>query len=283
MPRLTGRLSSAWIVFAMASAFGPWSEPTRAAEVATKQIADLTYDIYVGGLRIFSFNVEMVLQPDRYRVTAAGETRGMVGWVYAWNLKLAAEGLDRNGRIEPQLYRAETQWKSRQRKIALGFSESGRYDLNQEPPPEPDPDIEGELPESLPQGTVDPLSFAIAASRALAESGRCDQTVPVFDGQRRFDAVVKDLGPTVLPPNPYSIYQGPAVRCSLGIARISGFRKSLRSARESGAEPPAIWMASIRPDQPPVPVRYEGEIKLGKIVVHLTDAEYRVESAGAVE
>ena len=94
---------------------------------------------------------------------------------------------------------------------------------------------------------------------------------------------MKDLGPTVLPPNPYSIYQGPAVRCSLGIARISGFRKSLRSARESGAEPPAIWMASIRPDLPPVPVRYEGEIKLGKIVVHLTDAEYRVESAGAIE
>jgi hypothetical protein len=36
-------------------------------------------------------------------------------------------------------------------------------------------------------------------------------------------------------------------------------------------------MASLRPDLPPIPVRYEGEIKLGKIVVHLTRAEFRTE------
>jgi hypothetical protein len=145
--------------------------------------------------------------------------------------------------------------------------------LKQDPPPEPDPDIEGALPATLPDGIVDPLSFALSASRSLAQSGRCDQTVPVFDGQRRSNAIVKQLGPTVLPPNQYSMYQGPAMRCSLGIERISGFRKSLRTNQES--EPPVLFMASVLRDLPPVPVRYESEIKLGKMIVHLVKADFR--------
>ncbi|MDQ7250009.1 DUF3108 domain-containing protein [Dongia sedimenti] len=278
MPRLIGRLACLGFVVAFAVGLAPG--PTR-AQVVSAQIADLTYDVYVGGLHVFSFDVEMALQPGRYRVNAAGETRGMVGWLYDWNLNLAAEGVDRNGRIQSQLYVSESDWKSRERKVQLGFAGGGRYDLKQDPPPEPDPDIEGALPETLPVGTVDPLSFAIAASRSLAETGRCDQTLPVFDGQRRFDAIVKHLGAATLTPNKYSIYQGPAVRCSLGIARISGFRKSLRASSGSDAAPPIVWMASIRQDLPPVPVRYEGDIRLGKMVVHLTDAKFRVESAAA--
>ena len=62
--------------------------------------------------------------------------------------------------------------------------------------------------------------------------------------------------------------------------RISGFRKSWRSSRQWDADssaPPTIWIAPIRPGLPPVPVRYEGAIALGNIVVHLTKAEARTE------
>jgi hypothetical protein len=275
MPRRTGRR----FLPAIALALGLLPGQVLAAEAAPARSADLTYDVYVGGLHIFSFDVALSLQPESYRVTAAGETRGMIGWFTTWTVKLQADGLDQNGRIVPQLYRAESQWQSLHRITELGFAEGGRYDLKVTPPPEPDPDIEGELPESLPDGIVDPLSFALAASRALQQNGRCDQTVPVFDGQRRYDLAVKQIGEIVLPPNGYSIYQGPALRCSLGIERISGFRKSLRSSREQVSGPPVIWMASVRPELPPLPVRYEGEIKLGKIVVHLTGVKLRSESS----
>jgi len=286
MPRLTGRLTFS-IGLAMASVVSLSSGPTRAGEVEalSARIVDLTYDVYLGGLHIFSFDVDMTLQPDSYRVAAEGRTRGMVGWLYEWDVKLAAEGLDHNGRIEPRRYVAETEWQHRQRTVHLGFAEGGRYDLQRNPPPEPDPDIEGGLPETLPEGIVDPLSFAVAASRAVEESGRCDQTVPVFDGQRRFDLSVKEVEETTLPPNGYSIYQGPAVRCSLSMERISGFRKSWRSSRQwdaGSSAPPTIWVASIRQDLPPVPVRYEGAIALGNMVIHLTAAEVRTEPAGAV-
>jgi hypothetical protein len=277
MPDLNRRLSPAAIGLALA---GLLAVPATAAPA---QVADLTYDVYVGGLHIYSFDVEMTLLADRYRMTAKGETRGMVGMVYTWNMNLAAEGVDSEGRMAPQRYQAESQWQSRQRRVDLGFTPDGRYDLRQDPPPEPDPDIEGGLPESLPKNTVDPLTFAVAATRALQETGRCDQTIPVFDGQRRFDATVRHIGEATLEPNDYSVYQGPAVRCSLSINRISGFRKSVRAKQPRSTEPPTLWAATIREGLPPVPVRYEGEIPLGKIVIHLSGAEFRTEAASLTE
>ena len=95
--------------------------------------------------------------------------------------------------------------------------------------------------------------------------------------------IVTNIGPATLKPNRYSIYQGPAMRCGLDIERISGFRKSLRAKREKEerSTPPTIWVAQIKPELPPIPVRYDGEIGLGKIVVHLTNASFRTESAAA--
>lgn len=276
MPRLIGRIASTGLGFVLLLSAGSG----LAAEAAAAQVADLKYDVYVGGLHIYSLDVEMRLQSGRYHLTARGGTQGMVGMVYTWDTDLAADGLDQNGQVEAQRYVSKTQWQNRRRTVALGFGADGRYALQQDPAPEPDPDIEGGLPSSLPTGVVDPLSFAISAARALAKTGRCNQTVPVFDGQRRFNVIVTHLGPATLQPNRYSIYQGPAMRCGLGIERISGFRKSLRAKREKEerSTPPTIWVAQVRPELPPIPVRYDGEIALGKIVVHLTDATFRTES-----
>ncbi|WP_119303697.1 DUF3108 domain-containing protein [Dongia deserti] len=285
MLRPTARLTFLCVGLALATAASLSSVPARAATASPARVIDLTYDVYLGGLHIFTFDVDMTLQPDQYRVTAEGGTRGTVGWLYKWDMKLAAEGLDQNGRIEPRRYVAETDWQSNQRTVHLGFAEGGRYDLQQTPPPEPDPDIEGGLPETLPDGIVDPLSLAVAASRTLKENGHCSQTVPVFDGRRRFDLVMQHVDEAMLPPSEYSIYQGPAVRCSFSMKRISGFRKSWRSGRQwddDSSAPPTIWVASIQQDLPPVPVRYDGAIRLGRIVVHLTNAQVRTEPANAM-
>lgn len=276
---LSARAALVALGLAIAGAAGP----AHAADGAPARTLDLTYGVYLGGLHIFTFDVDMTLRPGRYRVTAEGQTEGMVGWLYEWQTRLAAEGFDRNGRIEARRYVVDSNWQSNQRTVNLGFAGNGRYSLQEAPPQEPDPDIEGELPQSLPEGTVDPLSLAIAASRALQENGRCDQTLPVFDGRRRYDLTLRHIDQATLPASAYSVYQGPAVRCSFSMKRISGFRKSWRTKRQVDAETsaPTIWVAPIRPDLPPVPVRYDGAIALGNIVIHLTRANVRTGSSEA--
>jgi hypothetical protein len=280
---VTARLAAFCVAATVASALSP--AQALAAESATARSLDLTYDVYLGGLHIFTFDVDMTLQPDRYRVAAEGATQGMVGWMYEWRTSLSAEGRERDGRIEPERYDAASNWQGNQRTVQLGFAGDGGYELERTPPPEPDPDVEGGLPETLPEGTVDPLSLAVAASQALVETGRCDQTVPVFDGQRRYDLTLTQIDEATVPPSEYSAYRGPAVRCGLSMKRISGFRKSWKSKRQWDAptSAPTLWVAAIRPDLPPVPVRYDGAIMLGNIVIHLTKADVRAhsEEAGA--
>lgn len=276
---VTARLFAFCAAVVLASALSPAA--ARAAERAAARTLDLTYDVYLGGLHIFTFDVDMTLQPDRYRVAAEGATQGMVGWMYGWQTSLSAEGRERNGRIAPERYDAESNWQGNQRTVQLGFAGDGGYELERTPPPEPDPDVEGGLPETLPEGTVDPLSLAVAASQALVETGRCDQTVPVFDGQRRYDLTLTQIDEATLPASEYSVYQGRAVRCGISMKRISGFRKSWKSKRQWDAptSAPTLWVAAIRPDLPPVPVRYDGAIALGNIVIHLTKADVRAEPA----
>lgn len=274
---VTARLFAFCAAVVLASALSPAA--ARAAERAAARTLDLTYDVYLGGLHIFTFDVGMTLQPDRYRVAAEGATQGMVGWMYEWQTRAAAEGRERDGRIEPERYDVESNWQGNQRTVQLGFAGDGGYQLERTPPPEPDPDVEGGLPATLPEGTVDPLSLAVAASQALVETGRCDQTVPVFDGQRRYDLTLTQIDEATVPTSEYSVYQGPAVRCGISMKRISGFRKSWKSKRQWDAptSAPTLWVAAIRPDLPPVPVRYDGAIMLGNIVIHLTKADVRAE------
>jgi hypothetical protein len=286
MPRQTSRLILVCTGLLLAAG------PLRAAETppaapastgaAAGRVMDLSYEVYLGGLHIFSLNVDMALRPGSYSVAAAGGTRGMIGWIYKWDIKLAAEGADSVGAIRPKSYASETDWQSTPKTMKLSFGEGGSYDVQRKPPEEIDVADEGELPATLPANAVDPLSLAVAATRALAASGKCAQTLPVFDGKRRYDLIVKDLGEATIAKNSYSIYQGPALRCGFTMERISGFSKKRRYARqwdEESSAAPTVFMAQIRPDMPPVPVRYEGAIALGNMVIHLTKAEVRSELA----
>ena len=246
------------------------------------QIMELGYEVYLGGMHIFSLEVDMALRPGSYSVAAEGGTRGFIGWLYKWDLKVGAEGHDQAGEIRPRVYNAATDWQKNPRTMRLAFQDGGAYDVQRTPPPEPDPDDVIELPSRLPDNIVDPLSLAVAATRALGENGKCAQTLPVFDGQRRYDLLIKDFGEAAIPQNRYSIYHGPATRCGFTMQRISGFSKKWRSSRqwdEDSASPPTVWLAPIRAGLPPVPVRYEGAIALGNMVVHLTKAEVRTELA----
>jgi hypothetical protein len=283
IPRPIRRWAGVFALAFAASLAVPPAAPAEAAPPAEARIADLGYDVYIGGLHVFSFAIEMTLRPESYRVSAEGGTRGAVAWFSSWGVKLDAEGSDSAGRIASRHYVVETDWKKDPARLQLDFAGDGRYALERVPAPDPaeppDPDIEGTLPETLPQGALDPLSFAVAAGQALQRSGHCDQTVPVFDGQRRYDVTVKDGGPTVLAPNGYSIFSGTATRCTLQVTRISGFRKSTRmsAAAAAKAAPPTVYMAAPQPGMPPVPVRFESEIKLGQMVIHLADAKFRTE------
>jgi hypothetical protein len=235
----------------------------------------LTYEVYAGGLHIFTFDVDLSLQPESYRIAAAGGTRGITSVLYKWDVKLTAEG----ERLQPARYITVNTGRQPTKTMQLEFAKGGSFTITRDPPElvdEAAAEEEGPLPTSLPSNIADPLSAGLVASQALARNGSCEQAIPVFDGKRRYNLLIHDAGIGAVPKSRISVYQGPATLCNFTMERISGFKKHRRYAAqwdEDKDEPPTLWVAKVRDDMPPIPVRFTGAVALGSIIVHLTKIE----------
>ena len=141
--------------------------------------------------------------------------------------------------------------------------------------PLPEVDDREIVPNDMRRNTIDPLSAALrAAYSAKTREDRlsCEDSIPVFDGRRRYDLVFKDAGTEVI-DGPY--YDGVARKCLASIRRIVGFSRDPFLPRSKDLEGGEIWFADLVPGWPPVPVRFKTDVGLGNAFVHLASHELR--------
>lgn len=260
-----------------------------AAQTKGRTLA-LRYDVFIGGVYVISFDATLGIDRAGYAVTTEGGTRGSVAQLFPWHTslnsrgKLGAQTPTPNG-FAPARFDNVSEWQGKPRRTTLRFTGRGRYAVEHDPAEPPStgrgPD-EGALPASLPVGAMDPLTASVAALSASARDGACERRIPVFDGKRRYDLIVRDGdGEVSLPPNNVAAYAGPALSCRIGIKRISGYSKQ-RNAHywdETSTNPPAIWSANLAPGMPLVPVKFMATVTFGTMVVHLVHAEFRENGA----
>ena len=132
------------------------------------------------------------------------------------------------------------------------------------------------LSDALIGKSVDPLSGILQLLAHFTMRDDCNVTSAVFDGKRRFDLIVKDLGKVSIHATTENAYIGPAHKCALSFNMIAGKPKDIESRKfwqpgrgEDNRPPFTIWMARLRPDLPPTPVMAETTSPFGLIVVHL--------------
>jgi len=247
---------------------------------ASRHLA-LTYEVYAGGIHTFTFDVGLTLEPEGYRISAAGGTRGFASWLNKWDVTFAATG----ERMRPAGYVTVNSSQQPTKTMQLKFFEGGAFTVTRNlPDPIDEPTEEAELPAQLPANIVDPMSAALVAVQNLAASGQCEQTLPVFDGKRRYDISFHDVGPAEMPKSRIGIYDGSAVVCGVSMKRISGFKRPRHNDsqwEENKDVPPTLWLARVRQDMPPVPVRFTAALPLGSVVVHLTKVESSQELASS--
>lgn len=278
------------LLIAAVLVFGIGTSPVLAdAPLAPRALA-LRYDVFVGGFYTFGFDVSLGLESDAYEVTVDGGTRGLIGQLFTWRMNMGAQGkleslVPTPSGFAPARFDNLTEWRGKPRRTTLRFIGHGSYEVDRDPseiPEERDPE-EGELPVSLPAATMDPVAASLVALSASARDGACERRIPVFDGKRRYDLIVRGGdGETSLPPSNFSAYAGPALSCRIGIMRISGFSKRRNNTQQwddGSSNPPVIASAKLAPGLPLVPVRFIATINLGTMVVHLVHAELRENGA----
>ena len=249
--------------------------PARAAETRLA----LDYDVYVGGIHAVKLEAGLKFESESYAMDIAFQTSGWIGRLMPWSMRSRAEGRLEAIRTRPRKARSASIWNGKARSIALDYRDDGRIVARVDPPHEND---EREpVPDELRRDTVDLPSAILTMLRAVAQAGTCGKTVPVFDGRRRYDLVMRPAGKEMIAPSTYSPFKGVATICNARMIRIKGFQEasSWRDSWDDYKREAVAWIAPVFDGVPPVPVRIEIDTPFGAIRAHLAGA--RIERGGA--
>lgn len=234
-----------------------------AASSAGAQSAMTTeYDVRYGPLTVLSLRATTESAAGRYRTTTEAHTVGVVAMIFPWHASATTEGRLEASGLRPLAHRSSGEYRGQRRSVVIDYGVGGAVVAAVEPPAEDD--YREAVPIALQQETVDPLT---ATLNALAS--QCRGTVRVFDGRRRYDMELTDLGDADVPRSRGAAYAGPARHCRSEMRPIGGF---WRTGPQHDERPSQLdsWIASPRPDLPAVPVYLELSSQRGTLSIHLT-------------
>ncbi len=223
----------------------------------------LSYDVYKSGFRVLTLDFDVALGEGRYRTDAKLESAGIIGWLFEWRLEALSDGLLEDTDVVPQRHRFANRWRGRGRSVEIGYRAGVPADVRADPPYGNDA-ARAVSPDMLP-GSVDPMSAATAIVLANATGPLCPPTIPVYDGRRRYNALLAPLGTKDLKPSNVAAFSGPAEGCRLDFERIAGFKQGDDRMNKMSVD---IWLADIGTGAK-VPVRLELDTPWGIGFAHL--------------
>ncbi|HVY98436.1 MAG TPA: DUF3108 domain-containing protein [Dongiaceae bacterium] len=247
-----------------------------AAPAAAKPLT-LTYLAYLAGFPVLSMTATADL-PDGgqqpvgtgpYALNANIVTQGSLASLYPYRMSIAAHGrLDRTG-AQPGQFHSEGTIMNRSEAVTLTYHPGGKVDIRAEPLTR---QAQEAAAKGTANGTIDPASLVMAVVAAYADKQDCTGTYKLFDGVRRYDLAVQEVGSGNVQFYKQSFYQGPAVECQATPQLIQGFSQM---AMQSRLYPQSanIWLANAVQGAPAVPVRIETQNALGKMVFDLVGAQ----------
>jgi hypothetical protein len=245
-----------------AVAFGALASARAAAGDAG---AALQYAVRYGPLQVLELRTTTRFDGERYHASSDLRTVGIVAALFPWSSSSDSSGVRSDGAMRPQRYHSSGEYRGRARVAQLDYDSGGSIRAQVEPPPEQDD--RDPVPAALQEGTIDPLSATMSA----VLSG-CRGQLRVFDGRRRYDLSLTDLGDTDTPSSRYTLYSGRSRHCRAAIEPLAGF---WRSEPRHDERPTQIdfWVAPPKPGLLAVPVYLEITAPRGTLAVHLASAE----------
>ena len=228
----------------------------------------MTYEVYFGGFHIASAKAALDRSTGGYTLTADAYSRGMLDFFFSWRGETKTAGRFVDGAAVPTTHENFGDWNGSTRTVAVSYTpDGGVADVLVEPPA--DPEEVNALPENAEDGTVDPLSVVAQLSEAMTLGSACAGEFKVFDGRRRYDLTVTDMGSSVFEPNDFSVFDGEAKACGIDFTLLGGDRKE-KSKYAKTARNRVVYVGRPLAEAPAIPVRLKIETAYGMLMAHLT-------------
>jgi len=186
-----------------------------------------TYRVDVGGFNLGDFRLTTVLRGSDYEMQGEGQFSMMGGLLYAWHGTTASKGKVTDAGPEPATYALNYNGSDESQRLRVIFDNGGVTHVSVAPVSEPRPHVVPVTKEQL-AGVLDPVTAIFLFARSDNPNGDlkvCDHTVPVFDGEQRYDLVLKPKRTVKLQKDASTGYSGFAAVCRVSFKPISGYQR----------------------------------------------------------
>ena len=206
------------------------------------------YRVDLAGFNLGDFRLTTVFSGDGYEMRGEGRFSILEGLLYDWRGTTASKGKVIGARPEPAMYALNYQGGNKSGQLRISFESGDVTGVQQVPRKRPNPHVIPITKEQL-QGVFDPMTAAFLYVRSDNPNGDpkvCDQTIPVFDGEARFDIVLTPKRTVKLQKDASTGYSGFAAVCRVKFIPISGYRPDNPGIKlMSETNEIEVWLVSL--------------------------------------
>jgi len=237
---------------------------------------ELEYRVQWGNSFLGRSIANWTIDSQSYQLKGTAASEGALSFFYDFEGKNELSGRIIDGQYQPTRFSSDSTYNDD------GYVTEVKWQDGQSRPlfsvtPEPELDEVHPLdPDSL-DNVLDPFSAMLTALASFEMTGSCKGEYRIFDGRRRSDVTLVDLGTTTLEGDRTWSYKGKATICGSASKMLGGHE--IKDDKDEDEEPDfekvKIYVAEVSPGMT-MPVRIEIDNFLGDVIVRLNIRDSKI-------
>jgi hypothetical protein len=216
------------------------------------------YRVDLAGFNLGNFRLTTQFRGSDYEMRGEGRFSVLQGLIFEWRGTTASKGRFSGSAPEPAMYSLNFRGGDKSQQLRMTFDGGAVTQISRVPKKRYNPHVIPTTKEQL-EGVLDPMSAAFLYARSGNPNGDpkvCEQQVPVFDGEQRFDLILKPKRTAKLQKNASTGYSGFAAVCRVKFIPISGYRPDNPGIKlMSETNEIEVWLVSLPGTDMYVPYR----------------------------
>ncbi len=243
---------------------------------------EATYRVDWAGMNLGEFRLNAEFKGSAYEMKAQGEFSVLAGLVYRATGTTTSTGKMTRLGPEPSRYTLTFKGGDKKETRRMDFNGDGAIKVSITPKKKQNPLKRVPVTKEQLEDALDPLTAAFLYTRYNGPRGDlkvCHQTVPVFDGQQRFDIVLTPKRADRLDASKGPIgLSGPVAVCKVKFKPISGYRPDHPGIKfMSETEEIEVWLVSLPRTPLYVPYQIFVPTAWGRGVATLTEIKMNLD------